>query len=151
MNSKSLWFHTSVDFSIPNLPNYRAFFSSFVDFKITTEVSTELMPNARAHLMKLSPAMRLTVQVRMESSMLLLQFSNWLRNCQQILIVFIFQSTAVGANGVRGSPAAKLVVEEFSIGEEQNLKWQNMEACHARAYLMKLISAMKLVVQVGVI
>ena len=36
--------HIIDHFSMPNLPNYRAFFSGFTDLKITTEVSTELMP-----------------------------------------------------------------------------------------------------------
>ena len=31
--------------SIPNLPHYKKFFSSFADLKITAKVSTELIPN----------------------------------------------------------------------------------------------------------
>ena len=33
-----------MEFGIPKLPNYRAFFSGFADLKITAELSTGLMP-----------------------------------------------------------------------------------------------------------
>ena len=104
--------------------------------------------NARAHLMKQIPAMRLAVQVTMECSTLLLLFNNKLRDYQQVLTLYLFQSTAVGANGVCGSPAANLAVGDFKIGQDQYLKWQNMVAYHVMAHLMKLMHAMKLAVQV---
>ena len=36
------------EFSIPNLPNYRAFYDTFTELKNATEVSTELTPTADA-------------------------------------------------------------------------------------------------------
>ena len=44
MKLKALSMKEKPEFSIPNLPNYRAFYDTFTELKNATEVSTELTP-----------------------------------------------------------------------------------------------------------
>ena len=45
MKLKALSIKEKLEFSIPNLPNYRAFYDTFTELKNATEVSTELTPS----------------------------------------------------------------------------------------------------------